>query len=251
MWPVVIRMMDIGGEKVMRDGRRMQDPEANPFLGNRSIRFLLDNPDVFRCQIRAVLRASTGGNLQLMYPMVATLEELRAANLLLEDCKAELRDMGVAFNPKILRGSMIEIPSAAMIAEDLVKECDFISIGTNDLIQYTLAADRQNEKVARLYQPTHPAVLRLIKRAIDAGVAAGIPASVCGECAADPLMAALLVGMGATSISVSPSLIPLVKRTLRSFTWPELQTLARETLETMSGKTGAEVYQFCKERVLR
>ncbi|MBQ9431808.1 MAG: phosphoenolpyruvate--protein phosphotransferase [Kiritimatiellae bacterium] len=247
--PVVIRMLDIGGDKVMRDGRRMQDPETNPFLGNRSIRFLLDNPDEFRRQIRAVLRASSGGNLRLMYPMVSTLEELRAANLLVEDCKSELQSMNVPFNPGILRGSMVEVPSAALIADDLAKECDFISIGTNDLIQYTLAADRQNDRVARLYQPTHPAVLRLIKRTIDAGNAAGIPVSVCGECAADPVVASLLIGMGATSLSVSPSLIPLVKRTLRSFTWSGLQALACDTLDMMSGKTGSEVYQFCKERV--
>ena len=181
--------------------------------------------------------------------MVSTLEELRAANLLVEDCKSELQSMNVPFNPDILRGSMVEVPSAALIADDLAKECDFISIGTNDLIQYTLAADRQNDRVARLYQPTHPAVLRLIKRTIDAGNAAGIPVSVCGECAADPVVASLLIGMGATSLSVSPSLIPLVKRTLRSFTWSGLQALACDTLDMMSGKTGSEVYQFCKERV--
>lgn len=247
--PVTIRVLDLGGDKVVK-GAAASHKEANPFLGNRSIRYLLRNPDVFRRQLRAVLRASAHGNVQLMYPMVATIEELRAANLEVRACMAELQSAGVPFNEKIKRGVMIEIPAAALIADALAKESDFFSIGTNDLIQYTLAVDRVNETVARLYQPTHPAVLQLIDMTVRAAHAHALKVSVCGETAADPVMAVLLLGMGVDDFSMSPNLIPLVKKIISQVTLGDARALA-ETVRRMTGSPADKVYTYCRNQVLK
>jgi phosphotransferase system enzyme I (PtsI) len=246
---VTIRVLDLGGDKVTRkdeSGPR----EANPFLGERSIRFLLRNPEMFRSQLRAILRASAYGNVQLMYPMVATIEELEAANQELEVCKAELSREGIAFNPKIRRGVMIEIPSAALVADALAAESEFFSIGTNDLVQYTLAVDRLNERVAHLYQPTHPGVLKLIAMAVRAVHARGHRVSVCGEAAADPYLAVLLIGLGVDALSMSPNMIPLVKRVLRCVKLTDAQALAERVMTEMTSLPAAKIYTNCCAQIL-
>jgi phosphotransferase system enzyme I (PtsI) len=246
--PVAIRVLDLGGDKMTKEGAAHK--EANPFLGNRSIRYLLRNPDIFRRQLRAILRASAHGNVRLMYPMVSTIEELRAANLELHACKEYLRSKGVPFDDSIKCGVMIEIPAAALIADALAKESDFLSIGTNDLIQYTLAVDRINETVASLYQPTHPGVLQLISMTVEAGHKRGIPVSVCGEMAADPVMAILLVGMGVDEFSMSPNLIPLVKRVIGQVSLAEAQALAAD-VRKMPEASADKIYSCCRNQVLK
>lgn len=247
--PVTIRVLDLGGDK-MAKGAAALHKEANPFLGNRSIRYLLRTPEVFRRQLRAILRASAHGCVRLMYPMVSTIEELRAANLELHACMAQMRSEGVAFDEGIKKGVMIEIPAAALIADALAKEADFFSIGTNDLIQYTLAVDRVNETVARLYQPTHPAVLQLIAMTVDAGHSHGLKVSVCGEMAADPVMAVLMMGMGVDDFSMSPTLIPLAKRIVSQVAFKDSQALAA-TVRRMTGTSADKVYAFCRNQVMK
>ena len=247
--PVTIRVLDIGGDK-MTKGAAPAHKEANPFLGNRSIRYLLRNPDVFRRQLRAILRASAHGHLQLMYPMVTTIDELRAANLEVRACMAELRSERVPFDETIKRGVMIEIPAAALIADALAKESDFFSIGTNDLIQYTLAVDRVNETVARLYQPTHPAVLQLIDMTVKAAHANSLKVSVCGETAADPVMAVLMIGMGVDELSMSPNLIPLVKKIIGQVAMGDARALA-DIVRRMTGSPADKVYTYCRNQVMK
>ena len=248
--PVTIRVLDLGGDKVLNVGAGTAHKEANPFLGNRSIRYLLRNPEVFRRQLRAILRASSHGNLQLMYPMVATIDELRAANLELRGCMAELKSQGVPFDEHIKRGVMIEIPAAALIADALALESDFFSIGTNDLIQYTLAVDRVNETVARLYQPTHPAVLQLIDLTVQSAHEHSLKVSVCGETAADPVMAVLFIGMGVDSLSMSPNLIPLVKKIVSQVSISDLRTLA-ETVRHMNSSPADKIYAYCRNQLMK
>lgn len=246
--PVTIRVLDLGGDKIAKG--TISHKEANPFLGNRSIRYLLRNPDVFRRQLRSILRASAHGNVRLMYPMVSTIEELRAANLELHTCMEEMRGAGIAFDDSIKRGVMIEIPAAALIADALAKECDFFSLGTNDLIQYTLAVDRVNETVARLYQPTHPAVLQLIAMTVGAGHSHGLKVAVCGEMAADPVMAVLMMGMGVDEFSMSPNLIPLAKKIVSQVRYQDAQALAA-TVRRMTNTSADKVYAFCRNQVLK
>ena len=230
--PVIIRTLDLGGDKFMA---HLNVPaEMNPFLGYRAIRFCLQEKDIFRAQLRAILRASVEGNVKLMYPMISCLDELIQANALLDECKAELRREGVVFHEKMEVGAMIEIPSAALAADALAKRVNFFSIGTNDLIQYTMAVDRLNEKIAHLYEPTNPAVLRLIKMTTDAAHAAGIWVGVCGEMAGDPLMIPLLLGLGVDELSVSPSSVTQVKYLLRRIKMSEAKEIAAAALVSES-----------------
>ncbi|MEO0079889.1 MAG: phosphoenolpyruvate--protein phosphotransferase [candidate division WOR-3 bacterium] len=210
-YPVIIRTFDLGGDKVIPGY-----VEANPFLGWRAIRMCFDNQELFKTQLRAILRASTEGNVKVMLPMVATLEELRRAKLLLEEAKKELRKTGRRFDEEFELGVMVEIPSAAIIAHKLARECSFLSIGSNDLTQYTLAVDRGNQRVAKLFDHFHPAVLHLIKRTIDAAHEAGIWVGMCGEFGSEPLGILILLGLGIDEISVVPGFIAEAKNIIRS-----------------------------------
>ncbi len=237
--PVIIRTMDLGGDKFLSP---LQLPsEMNPFMGWRAIRFSLARPDIFRIQLRAVLRASVHGNLKLMYPMITGLEELRRANEIFREVRQELAKEHVPMAEKMEVGAMIEVPSAAITCDLLAKEVDFFSIGTNDLIQYALAVDRVNEKIAYLYQPTHPAILRLIKQIIDVGHAANIWVGMCGEMAGEPPLSLLLLGMGLDEFSTSPVQLPLVKRVIRSVE----QSFAKSVVEqALKLRTSKEVETF-------
>ena len=224
--------------------------EVNPFLGNRSIRWLLTHRDVFRTQLRAFLRASAFGPSSVMYPMIATRDELRAANEELERAKAELAAEGVPFDASIKRGCMVEVPSAALAADQLAREVDFFSIGTNDLVQYTLAADRGNEQVAYLYQPAHPAVIRLVDMTVKAAKARGIPVAVCGESAADPVLAALWIGLGVASLSMGASGIPVVRKVLRGLSSADVAELADKVRAMCDDSSAADIYSFCRKFLL-
>jgi len=229
---VIIRTLDLGGDKFASHLQIAK--EMNPFLGWRAIRFCLAQPELFRAQLRAILRASAVGNVKMMYPMISGLDELNQANAMLEECKQELRARQIPFDEKIEVGAMIEIPSAALIADALAKRVKFFSIGSNDLIQYTLAADRTNEKVSHLYEPTHPAILRLIKMTVDAAHANGIWAGVCGEIGGDPVLAPLLIGLGVDELSCAPAVIDQVKYVIRRIKQAEAVKLAEFALNSES-----------------
>jgi phosphotransferase system enzyme I (PtsI) len=211
--PVVIRTMDLGGDKLL--SYFQLNEEKNPFLGLRAIRLCLKHPEIFKPQLRAILRASVLGNVKIMFPMISGVEELRAARAVLAETMAELRREGIKFDERMEVGTMIEIPSAALTVDVLARECDFLSIGTNDLIQYTLAVDRVNEYVAELYEPLHLSILRLLKNIIDAGHRAGKWVSMCGEMAGDPAYTEILIGLGLTHFSVAPSSVLRVKNEVR------------------------------------
>ena len=238
----IIRTLDLGGDKMPGDLQRQGEP--NPFLGWRAIRISLDCPEIFRGQLRAILRAGCHGKVRILLPMVSALEELRATKTILASCKEELRAEGIPFCDSVPVGVMIEIPSAALIAEDLARESDFLSIGTNDLTGYTLAVDRLNERVARLYQPTHPAVVRLIHMTVQAANRHGRPVGVCGEMAGEPALVPLLVGLGVHELSVTPALIPAVKFLLRRLRISEAQEIAQFALGC---STGLEIHQRSRE----
>ncbi|MGZ0655098.1 phosphoenolpyruvate--protein phosphotransferase [Coraliomargarita sp. W4R72] len=225
--PVIIRTLDVGGDKTIGDENVKDD---NSFMGFRAIRFCLGNEAIFKTQLRAILRASAHGNVKIMYPMISGLNELRMANRVLESVKQELREKGQAFDEAIEVGAMVEVPSAAVIIDLLAAETDFLSIGTNDLIQYLIAVDRLNEQVAHLYDPAHPAVLRTLKAIIDGANKANTPISVCGEIAGDPIYAGLLLGMGADSLSLTSSLLPEVKYFIRHIKKSEAQALVNEVM---------------------
>jgi phosphotransferase system enzyme I (PtsI) len=240
--PVVMRTFDLGGDKFLS---HLQVPtEMNPFLGWRAIRFCLQERDIFRQQLRAILRASAEGNVKMMYPMISGLEELNQANALVELYKAELRKEGVPFDEHMEIGAMIEIPSAAIIADSLSRRVKFVSIGTNDLIQYSLAVDRMNEKIAHLYEPTHPAIVQLIKTTVDAAHRNKIMVSVCGEMAGDPAMTPLLLGLGVDELSAAPPLVPQVKFMVRRLKLSEAQALADFALKSESA---SEILARCQE----
>ena len=234
--PVTIRTLDLGGDKPIASQAHLFPKENNPFLGYRAIRFCLDHSDVFKAQLRAVLRASAHGDVRLMYPMISGHDELRRANAVLAECKAELKEEGKAFNPRLRVGSMIEIPSAAMAADLLAKDCDFFSIGTNDLIQYLLAIDRVNDRIAHLYEPTHPAVLRTLRHIVVEAHRAKIKVSVCGEMAGDPIFVALLFGLGVDELSMTPPLLPAAKYILRNMKLTDARKLAQQALAMDSAK---------------
>jgi phosphotransferase system enzyme I (PtsI) len=232
--PVIIRTLDLGGDKFLS---HLKLPlEMNPFLGWRAIRFCLEERDMFRAQLRAILRASTTENVKLMYPMISGVGELDQANAVLDEYKAELRAENIPFDSKIPVGAMIEIPSAALAADALARRCQFFSLGTNDLIQYSLAVDRLNERIAHLYEPTHPAVLRLIKLTADAAHKAGIWCGLCGEMASDPALTPLLLGLGVDELSMAPSLVPQVKLLIRRLNMQQAKALADFALNCESGK---------------
>ncbi|HBT22383.1 MAG TPA: phosphoenolpyruvate--protein phosphotransferase [Verrucomicrobiales bacterium] len=226
--PVIIRTLDLGGDKLLSHVNVAA--EMNPFLGWRAIRLCLEEKDLFRTQLRAILRASAFGDLKIMYPMVSGMDELDAANVLLDECRKQLRAEGVEFAENLEIGAMIETPSAAMIADSLARCVQFFSIGTNDLIQYSLAVDRLNEKIAHLYEPTHPGILRLIKATVDAGQAQKIWTGVCGEMAGELAMVPLLIGLGVAELSVVPSLVPRVKMLIRSIEMAKARELAEFAL---------------------
>lgn len=232
-WPAVIRTLDLGGDKLTHVLDTAH--EANPFLGWRGIRICLDNLDLFKTQLRALLRAGVHGDVQILLPMVSDVEEIRRARDVIEETKAELRREGTAFGEACKVGIMIEVPSAAILVAQMAAEVDFLSLGTNDLTQYTLAVDRGSAKVAQLYDPLHPAVLRLIKAVADAGFGAGIPTSICGEMAGDPKAVLLLLGLGIRILSLSPGLIPEVKEVVRVLELDHARDVASRCLELESG----------------
>lgn len=237
--PVVIRTFDLGGDKVRSDGVSLSDPESNPFLGFRAIRFCLEHKDLFRTQLRAILRASAFGNVQVMYPMISSASEIARANEILEEARGELRKKDQKFDEKVAVGAMIEIPSAAYTIDLLAGQASFLSIGTNDLIQYLLAIDRVNSQIAHLYEPTHPAVLRTLLRIFTDARKAHLPVSICGEMAGDPVFAALLLGLGAQSLSMTPTLLPAVRYLIRHMKFTEARRLAKEALKMSDPK---EIY---------
>jgi phosphoenolpyruvate-protein phosphotransferase (PTS system enzyme I) len=232
--PVIIRTLDLGGDKFC--SHLTVAPELNPFLGWRAIRFCLQERDLFRIQLRAILRASAEGNVKMMYPMISGLQELIQANELLEECRTELRRSGIPFDEQMDVGIMIEIPSAALAADALAARVKFFSLGTNDLIQYSLAVDRLNARIAHLYQPTHPSILRLIKMTTDAARAHGIWTGVCGEMAGDPALIPLLLGLGADEISVAAGSVPKIKHIIRRLKMSEAKDLAAFALGCESGE---------------
>ena len=231
---VIIRTLDIGGDK---DLKYMKLPkEGNPFLGYRAIRICLDNSELFKTQLRAILRASAYGNVAIMLPMISSIEELRDAKKIIQDVKKELSTENIPFKEDIEVGIMVEIPSAAIIAEELAKECDFFSIGTNDLIQYTIAVERGNEKIANLYTKFHPAVIRLIKSAIDGAHKNHILCGMCGEAASDPFFIPLLVGLGLDEFSMNASKILKARKLIRELDFEECEKLADEVLRLSSAE---------------
>ena len=244
---ITIRLLDIGGDKLVRG---ISAKESNPFLGNRSIRYLLSHRDVFRTQLRAVLRASAFGKVALLYPMISCVEELRESEEMLKGVMLELDEEGIPFDHHILTGVMIEIPSAAVNADAFARYVSFFSIGTNDLVQYTMAADRSNETVAHLYQPTNPAVLKLIRMTIDAAKRHHLPVGVCGESAADPIVGVLWAAMGVDVLSMSVSYIPVMAKLFSRLTRAELDDYVK-TIEALGDElSAAEVYDRCRQWML-
>jgi phosphotransferase system enzyme I (PtsI) len=229
---VTIRTLDVGGDKVIPGVAGLD--EKNPILGWRAVRFCLSRKDLFRTQLRAMLRASVHGKLQIMFPMISGIEELEQVLEVLEECREQLRNEGIPFAEDIPVGIMIEVPSAALTADILARKVDFFSIGTNDLIQYTIAVDRGNEKIAYLYEPFHPGVLRLLKRVIEDAHEAGIPVAMCGEMAGDPYMAVILLGLGLDIYSMSSFGIPEVKKIIRSVSMSEAEELVGTIMEMKS-----------------
>jgi len=241
--PLIIRTFDLGGDKLAPGTVDIGD-ELNPFLGWRAIRFCLENVEIFKTQLRAILRASAVGNVKIMFPMISGVDELRRATAVLEECKEELRNSKMDMAERLEVGAMIEIPSAAICASVLASEVDFFSIGTNDLIQYTLAVDRVNEKIAHLYEPTHPAIVRLLKMIADAAHANKLWVGVCGEMAGDVALVPLLLGLGMDELSAAATLVPRVKRAVQSLTIPECRELVEETFKL---NTASEILARCLE----
>ncbi len=238
---VVIRTLDIGGDKLLPE--LVSLPERNPFLGWRAIRFCLDHKEIFLPQLKAILRANSYGNVHILIPMVSSLEEVRQFRTVLEEAKELLRSDAVEFNPEIKIGMMVEIPSAALLAEHFAREVDFFSIGTNDLIQYTLAVDRANEKLSRLYNHFHPALLQLIKKVIETGEKFGIPVSMCGEMAGDPVAVPLLIGMGLRTFSAAHIVVPEIKNVIRNLSVDECTDLYSKVMHL---ETASEVKNACE-----
>ena len=245
---VIIRTMDIGGDKLAHLGFEGFTEEANPFMGMRAIRLCLKYPSLFKVQLRGILRASADCRIKIMYPMISGVQEILAANKILEETKDELRREGKKFDEEIEVGAMIEVPSAAITADIIAKETDFLSIGTNDLIQYTLAVDRINENVADLYEPLHLSILRLIKNVVDAGHNAGKWVGMCGEMASDPAYTMILMGLGLNEFSVSPVQVPKIKKIVRSLNISDAKALVDDVLNSSSKE---EILQRIKRSELK
>ena len=239
---VIIRTLDLGGDKFLSNSHL--PTEINPFLGCRAIRFCLDRPDIFKAQLRAILRAAATGNVRMMFPMISGLSELRQAKEILEACKVELRDEGKPFKEDIELGIMIEVPSAVLVADALAREVKFFSIGTNDLIQYTIAVDRVNERIAHLYEPTHPAILRLIEMTVTAAHANSIWVGVCGEMAGEITLTPLLLALGVDELSASAGLVPRVKKAVQTLDTKECNRLLEDVRDLHSA---AEILERCEE----
>jgi phosphotransferase system enzyme I (PtsI) len=239
---VIIRTLDVGGDKLMH--LPDQPKEDNPFLGCRAIRLCLAQPEMFKTQLRAILRASAQGNVRLMYPMVTQIEEIRAANKILQECKDELSARGQTFRDDIEIGTMIEVPAAALIADQIAREVKFLSIGTNDLVQYAMAVDRGNERISHLYQPTHPAVLRLISMTAKAAHQHGIWVGVCGEMASEIHLTPLLLGLGIDELSVVTASVPRVKKAVQSL---DLKACGELACQVMDMSDPVEIESLCRE----
>lgn len=246
--PVIIRTLDLGGDKFLSN-LDVSWKESNPFMGWRAIRFCLAQPDLFRTQLRAILRASIVGNIKIMYPMISNLDEIVRANLILDQAKKELLGKGHPFNPHVEVGAMIEVPSAALVADMLAPYVSFFSLGTNDLIQYTLAIDRGNERVAYLYEPTHLAILRLMKNTIDIGHRYGVWTGICGGMASDPLMTPLLLGLGIDELSVSCSVLPMVKDAIRRVSLSEAREIAEIALTSQSAVDVHDMFRELTKKI--
>jgi phosphotransferase system enzyme I (PtsI) len=242
--PVIIRTFDLGGKKLAREV--IGSKEDNPVLGLRGLRLCMKHRDMFKTQLRAILRASVFGNIRVMFPLVSGVQELRQVKTLVRDIRIELDAEKLAHNPDLKIGIMVEVPSAAMIADILAAESDFFAIGTNDLIQYSLAIDRSNENVGYLYEPLHPAILRLIKGVIEAGKRAGIPVELCGEMASDPIYAIVLLGLGLEIFSMNPSSIPVIKNLIRAVRYRDCRRIADIALQK---RTAQEIEEFVIESV--
>ena len=240
----VIRTFDLGGKKLAREV--IGSKEDNPVLGLRGLRLCMKHREMFKTQLRALLRASAFGDMKIMFPLVSGVQELRQVKTFIREIKLELDAEGKAYNPDLKIGIMIEVPSAALIADFLAEEADFFAIGTNDLIQYSLAIDRANENVSYLYEPLHPALLRLIKTVIDAGKRANIPVSMCGEMANDPIFAIVLLGLGLENFSMNPSSIPVIKNVVRSVRYKDCKRIADMVMQK---RTAQEIEEFVIENV--
>ena len=248
---VTIRTLDLGGDKVFPPSMRKAHVEDNPFMGFRAIRFCLKHEDIFKVQLRALLRASAEGNLKILYPMISGVSELRQANQILEDAKDELRAKGILFDENVKVGAMIEIPSAAQVARELGRFCDFFSIGTNDLTQYLMAVDRVNEEVAHLYRSSHPSVIRTLKLIVDSGDEAGVPVSICGEMAGVSSYAALLLGLGIKELSISSYNLPEIRYVLRRINMKEMVALANDCLAAWETSQIDSLLLKFKEEVIK
>lgn len=243
---VTIRTLDIGGDKFLS---HLEYPkEMNPALGLRAIRFCLKERGIFRVQLKSILRASAHGQVRVMFPLISSLQEIREARQLLAEVQEELRREGQLFDPRLLVGAMIEVPAAVTLAPLLAQETDFFSIGTNDLIQYALAIDRGNKQVAGLYQPLHPAVMRMILQVVEAGKNAGIPVAVCGEMAGDPMYLPILLGLGVSELSMNHMSIPMVKKVIRAITYEEARNMAQQALSMV---TVEEINNFAAQELKR
>ncbi len=242
--PLTIRTVDLGADKYTQ--ARAEIPERNPFLGLRSIRYCLQNMPMFKTQLRAILRASAFGPVKIMFPLITTLHEFRQARHLLNDAMEDLEELGVEFDAHVPVGMMVEVPSAAIMADAFAREADFFSIGTNDLVQYTLAVDRTNERVANLYHPTHPAVIKLIRDIARAGKRREIAVSCCGESAGEPIYAPLLLGLGLRTLSLTASGIPVLKRVIRGMSIKQCESIAKKAI-SLDSET--EIAGYLRDKV--
>jgi phosphotransferase system enzyme I (PtsI) len=240
----VIRTLDLGADKMGH--KPLGEEEHNPFLGLRSIRLSLKNVTLFRTQLRAILRASALGQIELMFPLISTMVELRQAKSVLNDVMEDLAEEGIPFDADLKVGMMVEVPAAVMMIDRFLREVDFVSIGTNDLVQYTLAVDRDNKDVADLYQTVDPSVLRLIDATLKSAAEADVFVSVCGEISGQPAFAMLLLGMGVRALSVPPSLIPEIKKLCRSVSVPDCEAIYRCAMDM---ETAGEIKTYLHEEL--